>query len=116
MAYEPETPFDSIEGALEYVGLLREALQEARGTIDEDIALAEGEGATRRREALHIVSYKLDRLAHHVGASRRLLNDLRTLRRLLLKEREGAAPQALPVPLLEKLRVPRLEARDDAGV
>ncbi len=115
MAYEPDTPFDSIEGALEYVGLLREALQEARGTIDEDIALAEGEGATRRREALHIVSYKLDRLAHHVGASRRLLNDLRTLRRLLLKERE-AAPEALPVPLLKTVRVRRLEARDDAGV
>jgi hypothetical protein len=113
MAYEPETPFDSIEGALEYVGLLREALQEARGTIDEDIAMADGEGAMRRREALHIVSYKLDRLAHHVGASRRLLNDLRTLRRLLLKEREGA-PQALPVASLA-LRVPRLEARDDAG-
>ena len=115
MAYEPETPFDSIEGALEYVGLLREALQEARGTIDEDIALAEGEGAARRREALHIVGYKLDRLAHHLGASRRLLNDLRTLRRLLLKERE-AAPQALPVPLLEPVRIRRREARDDAGV
>ena len=114
MAYEPETPFDSIEGALEYVGLLREALQEARGTIDEDIALAEGEGATRRREALHIVAYKLDRLAHHMSASRRLLNDLRSLRRLLLSEREGAS-QALPVPLLEGLSVPRLEARDDAG-
>ena len=115
MAYEPDTPFDSIEGALEYVGLLREALQEARGTIDEDIALAEGEGAARRREALHIVGYKLDRLAHHVGASRRLLNDLRSLRRLLLSERDGA-PQALPVPLPKARRIAPLEARDDAGL
>lgn len=115
MAYEPETPFDSIEGALEYVGLLREALQEARGTIDEDIALAEGEGAARRREALHIVAYKLDRLAHHMGASRRLLNDLRSLRRLLLSEREGAVT-ARPVPSPKASRVPRREARDDAGV
>jgi hypothetical protein len=107
MAYEPDTPFDSIEGALEYVGLLREALQEARSAIEQDIALAEGEGAGRRREALQIVGYKLERLAHHVGASRRLLNDLRTLRRLLLSERE-AAPEALPVP--------SFQAQDDAGV
>ena len=111
MAYQPETPFDSIEGALEYVGLLRDALQEARGTIDADIALADGEGAARRREALHIVAYKLDRLAHHVGASRRLLNDLRSLRRLLLSERQGAA-NALPGPLLEALHVRRRDARD----
>jgi hypothetical protein len=115
MAYEPETPFDNIEGALEYVGLLRDALQEARATIDEDIALAEGEGAARRREALHIVSYKLDRLAHHMGASRRLLNDLRSMRRLLLSEREGAA-KAPPTPVREALRAPRREARDDAGM
>jgi hypothetical protein len=114
MAYETDTPFDSIEGALEYVGLLRESLQEARGTIDQDIALAEGEGAARRREALHIVAYKLERLDHHVGASRRLLNDLRTLRRLLLNQRE-ADPKA-SVPLLEKRRVPPPEAHDDAGV
>ena len=111
MAYKPETPFDSIEGALEYVGLLRDTLQEARGTIDEDIALAEGEGAARRREALHIVAYKLDRLAHHMGASRRLLNDLRSLRRLLLSERE-AAPKAPSVPVLEALHRRRSEARD----
>ena len=115
MAQEPDTPFDSIEGALEYVDLLREALQEARGTIDRDVALAEGEGAGRRGEALHIVAYKLDRLAHHVGASRRLLNDLRSLRRLLLNEREGA-PNALPVPPLEGPPVPPLEALDDAGL
>jgi hypothetical protein len=100
---------------LEYVGLLREALQEARGTIDEDIALAEGEGAARRREALHIVGYKLDRLAHHVSASRRLLNDLRTLRRLLLSEREGA-PTAQPVPVRKAARVAPHEAVDDAGM
>lgn len=111
MAYKPETPFDSIEGALEYVGLLREALQEARATIEEDVALAEGEGASRRREALHIVAYKLERLDHHMGASRRLLNDLRSMRRLLLSEREGA-PKAPPVTLLEALHVRRSEARD----
>jgi hypothetical protein len=34
-----------------------------------------------------LVNYKLDRLKYHLDNSRRLLNDLRTLRRLLLGER-----------------------------
>jgi hypothetical protein len=37
------------------------------------------------------VAYKLERLAEHARSSRRLLNDLRTLRRLLLDERHGDA-------------------------
>ena len=100
MVDEPATPFDSLEGALEYLGLLCEALEEARTAIGEDVALARAEDATRRIEALQLVTYKLDRLSQHVGASRRLLNDLRTLRRLLMGEREEAAeavPEALSV-------------------
>ena len=30
MSYDPETPFDSIEGSHEYVSLLAEAIEEAR--------------------------------------------------------------------------------------
>ncbi len=104
MVDEPATPFDSLEGALEYVGLLREALLEAQAAIGEDIALARAEDATRRIEALQLVTYKLDRLSQHVAASRRLLNDLRTLRRLLMGERDSASeavPKALPVASYE---------------
>ncbi len=57
MVDEPATPFDSLEGALEYVGLLREALLEAQAAIGEDIALARAEDATRRVEALQLVTY-----------------------------------------------------------
>jgi hypothetical protein len=49
--------------------------------------LAEGDGAERRKEALLLVSYNLAKLNLHITASRRILNDLRTLRRLLLAER-----------------------------
>jgi hypothetical protein len=98
MAYKPETPFDSIEGAHEYVGLLDAAVAEARGAIEEDIGLTQGEGAPRRREALQLVTYKLDRLNHHLAATRRLLNDLRTLRRLLLSERDETLESASPAP------------------
>jgi hypothetical protein len=82
-----ETPFGSIEGAHEYVSLLSQALEEARDSIQEDVAKARDTGATRRLDALKIVAYKLDRLEDHLIAARRLLNDLRTLRRLLLEER-----------------------------
>src|SRR2546427_10796681 len=77
------TPFDSIEGSLEYVGLLREAVQEAKDSVAEEAARAGSEGAVRRLEALRLVTYKLDRLGGHVDATRRLLQDLRTLRRVL---------------------------------
>jgi len=44
-------------------------------------------------EALRLVSFKLDKLEQHVKNSCRLLNDLRTLRRLLLDERGPSAPK-----------------------
>jgi hypothetical protein len=89
VSYDPETPFDSIEGSQEYVSLLAEAIEEARQDVDADIAVAIGEGADRRAEALQLVSFKLAKLTLHIGSSRRILNDLRTLRRLLLAERQG---------------------------
>ena len=94
MVDKAETPFDSIEGAQQYVSLLVEALEEAQGAIQMDIALAGTEAAARRLEALHLVDYKLNQLRQHMGASRRILNDLRTLRRLLLGEREDG-PSAM---------------------
>lgn len=96
MTYKPETPFDSIEGALEYVSLLADSVGESQAEIAEELAQARGGGAAaeRRADALQLVAYKLDRLAGHARASRRLLNDLRTLRRLLLDERHGAEEPA----------------------
>ena len=87
MSYESETPFDNIESSHEYVGLLAEALEEARREVEADIEAAERDGADRRKEALHLVSYNLAKLSLHITTSRRILNDLRTLRRLLLAER-----------------------------
>ena len=87
MSYQPKTPFDNIESSHEYVALLAEALDEARREVEAEIALAERESAERRKEALLLVSYSLAKLNLHITASRRLLNNLRTLRRLLLAER-----------------------------
>jgi hypothetical protein len=86
--YENETPFDSVESAHEYLRLLSETLTEAKRDIEGDIATQAGSQPPRRIEALRLVLYKLDKLEQHVKAGRRVLNDLRTLRRLLLQERE----------------------------
>jgi hypothetical protein len=87
VSYQAETPFDNIEGSHEYVAMLAEALDEARRDVEGEVAAAEREGADRRKEALLLVSYNLAKLNLHITASRRILNDLRTLRRLLLAER-----------------------------
>ncbi len=84
MAYERETPFDDIESARQYVELLAEAIEEARREVEAEMANPQPE---RRLQALQLVSFKLARLSTHIGGSSRILNDLRTLRRLLLGER-----------------------------
>ena len=86
-----ETPFDSIESAYEFVSLLREALDESYAEILDDTEAAAQAGAGRRVEALRLVNHKLHQLRQHMLASVILLNDLRTLRRLLLRERGGQA-------------------------
>lgn len=67
--------------------MLAEAVEEARREVEEEVAAAEHERADRRKEALLLVSYNLAKLNLHITSSRRILNDLRTLRRLLLAER-----------------------------
>ncbi len=87
MSYQAETPFDSIEGSHEYVAMLAEALDEARREVEAEVVAAERDGAERRKQALLLVSFNLAKLNLHITTSRRILNDLRTLRRLLLAER-----------------------------
>ncbi len=94
MGYTPETPFDSIEGAHDYIELLLETVEEVRRDVDANIEAAKSPKDARREEALRMVAHKLERLSFHTARSRRLLNDLRTLRRLLLEER-GAADEHL---------------------
>jgi hypothetical protein len=44
-------------------------------------------GVARNKQALQLVKYKLTVLVSHMVVSKRLLNDLRKLRRLILEER-----------------------------
>jgi hypothetical protein len=90
VSHVPETPFDSIEGSYQYVDMLAEAIEEARREVEQEVALAEKEQAERKKQGLLLVSYNLAKLESHITTSRRILNDLRTLRRVLLSERESA--------------------------
>ena len=82
------TPFDSIEGSHRYIALLLETIVEAQNDINAEIAIAVAERAARRTEALQLVAFNLSKLNSHIGASRRILNDLRSLQRLLMEEPE----------------------------
>ena len=90
MSETPETPFDSIEGSYQYVDMLSEAIAEARRDVEAEVALAEQENAERRKQGLLLVSYNLAKLESHMTTGRRILNDLRTLRRVLMAERKTA--------------------------
>ena len=93
MSPEQIRPFDSIESAHEFVSLLEESAEEAVRDVKEHIQIATAEGDERRVEALTLALYKMTQLTGHMHKSRRILKDLRTIRRLLFKE--SAAEKAL---------------------
>ncbi len=82
------TPFDNIESSHEYVSLLAKAVEEALAEVEADITLASESKADRTQGSFcnSCISI-LHKLSGHMTSSRRILNDLRTLRRLLLEER-----------------------------
>ncbi len=89
MSAEPTKPFDSIESAHEFVALLEESIQEAADDIRDHLRQAEAAHAKRQVDALNLALYKLTQLAAQMHKSRRALNDLRSIRRLLFTERDA---------------------------
>jgi hypothetical protein len=92
----PASPFDSIEDAHEFLTLLAQTIFETKLDIEADVQRESGSNFPRRAEALKLAVYTLEKLEFHMGRSRRILNDLRTLRRLLFEERTLTAPTPRP--------------------
>ncbi len=69
------------------MNVLASTVLETMGELrrDQDVALREGE--QRKAQAIGLAIYKLKTLGCYVHKSRRTLNDLRMLRRLILNER-----------------------------
>jgi hypothetical protein len=105
MKYQPQSPFDSIESAHEFMSLFAAAIADTRHEIDADVERELIAGRPRRLEAVRLAQYNLEKLELHVSKSRRILNDLRNLRRLLFEERKTTALAApsrqAPVPAIE---------------
>lgn len=82
-----EEQFESLESAHDFVTLLAETVAEAKSELKSDL---QRESTTSRRlDALRLAAYNLEKLEIHLSRSRRILNDLRTLRRLLFEERRS---------------------------
>jgi len=81
-----QNPFDSIESAQDFLGLLSEAIEEAIRDVADDRKTGQKERQERRVEALDLALYKLKLLDGHVAKSQRILKDLRSIRRLLVGE------------------------------
>lgn len=80
-----EDRFETLESAHDFVSLLASTVAEAKHELERDV---ERESvASRRRDALQIALYSVAKLELHMNQSKRILNDLRTLRRLLFEER-----------------------------
>jgi hypothetical protein len=92
----PDLPFDSIESAHQFVALYAKVVLETKHDIDTDIQREMSSNVSRRLDALLIVAYKLETLELHLTKSRRILNDLRSLRRLLFEERASGALAVRP--------------------
>jgi hypothetical protein len=95
---QPIGPFENIESAQEYLSLLGQAIAESKGTVEADLDAPHVSASSRHLEALRLIVYNLEKLEQHVKVSRRILNDLRTLRRLLHQERTPVIPQTVPIP------------------
>ena len=81
------TTFENIESAHAYVGLLCEEVDGTTRMIEQE--MARDFTGSRDLDALRLVHYKLHSLSAHLVMSRRLLGDLRMLRRYLLDERRS---------------------------
>ena len=79
---DPGDSFGTIEGSDDYVARLLQAVEETATDVAENLRCTRGAGG-RQREALQLAAYKLEQLRFHLTTSRRRLNDLRNLRRIV---------------------------------
>jgi hypothetical protein len=82
-----EQPFESIESAQDYMNILATSILEVMVELQQDRDRALHDGEQRRAQAINLAIFKLKTLSCYVFKSRRALNDLRILRRLILNER-----------------------------
>ncbi len=96
-----ESSLDSIETARRFVVLLGEAVVESKRDIESDLKREADANFPRRRDAIQLILSKLQTLDLLMAQSRRALNDLRSLHRVMFEARAtlAVAPVAAePLP------------------
>jgi hypothetical protein len=94
--HDGEALFDSIESAHEYVRLLIEVVSDARRDLEARAACKDERSVLPRwGDALQLASYNLEKLHIHLSSSSRILNDLRSIRRLLFEERQSSVERCI---------------------
>ena len=93
--YKLENPFGTIESAQEYMRLLADAVLEAKQDLEADIGGNTVPTSSRQVEALRVALFTLNKLDHNVQKVLRGLNDLRSLHRLMWREREQESSSEL---------------------
>ena len=86
-----EQPFESIESAYDFMNVLAQMIMEAITDLHQDHQAAVRGGQDRRARAIELALFKAKTLNCYVHKSRRTLNDLRTIRRLIMNERMSPA-------------------------
>lgn len=81
MPNDPARPFDSIESTLEYMILLETTIAEATREIEDGLQQSRD---SRSGQAWALAQYKMRQLLFHTQKSRRLLNDLRLIRGVMV--------------------------------
>ena len=87
MRQHMEDQFETLESAYDFVALLGDTVAEAKRELEGDVQRESASDHSRRLDALRVALYSLDKLELHVNRSQRILNDLRSIRRLLFEER-----------------------------
>ncbi|HEV2397721.1 MAG TPA: hypothetical protein VGS27_12320 [Candidatus Sulfotelmatobacter sp.] len=91
MKSQSDDPFGTIESAHDFMMLLAAAVSQAKEDLQMDVDReTASDDLSRRVDALRMALYNVEKLEVHLNRSSRILNDLRTLRRLLFEEREVA--------------------------
>ena len=91
MNSQADDPFGTLESAHDFVTLLTAAVSQAKAELQMDVNRESASAdLSRRIDALRIALYNVEKLDAHLTRSSRILNDLRTLRRLLFEERPGS--------------------------
>jgi hypothetical protein len=98
MNHATGSPFESIESAHDFVSLFSDSVSDAKREIENDMQREMTSNAPRRLDALRLAAYNLEKLELHLNKSRRILNDLRSLRRLLFEERAATRTPASAKP------------------